>query len=154
MRRIILACALAGIIAGPAFGRGLDPLIGTWKMNVEKTTVVGIPKVKSQTLVVTRDGENFIDTNEGVDAQGQPYKYIFRHTYDGMPHPTTGNPNYDSTAYTRIGNTINGVRFKQGKPVEAAQIVIVPGKTWTTTAEGIDVNGQPYHFVVRQAIKE
>jgi hypothetical protein len=85
MRRIILACALASVLAGPAFGQGVDPLIGTWK---------------------------FVNTNDGVDAQGQPFKIVFRHTYDGQPHPTTGSPNYDSTIFHRIGNSINAVRFK------------------------------------------
>jgi hypothetical protein len=123
-------------------------LIGSWKLNLEKSAYVGAPPAKSQTLVVTRDGQDFIDTAEGVDTQGQPLKVVFRHIYDGMPHPTTGNPNYDSTTYTRVGNTINGVRFKQGKPVEVTQIVVVPGKTWTTSSEGIAVNGQSYHLVL------
>jgi hypothetical protein len=54
----------------------------------------------------------------------------------GCLHPTTGNPVYDSSAYTRIGNTINAVSFRQGKPVEVRQGVIVPGKTFTVTGEG------------------
>jgi hypothetical protein len=65
-----------------------------------------------------------------------------------MPHPTTGNPDYDATTYTRIGNTINGVRFKQGKTVQVTQLVIVPGKTLTATGEGIAANGQSYHQVL------
>jgi hypothetical protein len=65
-----------------------------------------------------------------------------------MPHPTAGSPDYDSTTYTRIGNTINSVRFRQGKAVEVGQSIIVPGKTFTVTAEGIDANNQPYHYVL------
>jgi hypothetical protein len=34
MRRIILACALAGFLGGTAFGQGVDPLIGTWKLTL------------------------------------------------------------------------------------------------------------------------
>jgi hypothetical protein len=56
-----------------------------------------------------------------------------------------GSPDYDSTTYTRIGNTINHVRFRAGKPVEVGRAVIVPGKTYTITEEGIDANNQPYH---------
>jgi hypothetical protein len=99
----------------PAFGQGVDPLIGTWKLNLEKSTSTGLTPPKSQINTWSREGQTLIDTAEGVDAQGQPFKLVFRHIYDGMPHPTTGSPNYDSTAYTRIGNTINAVRFKQGK---------------------------------------
>ena len=128
----------------PAFGQGVDPLIGTWKLNLEKSTSTN-PLQKSQTNA--GEGHNFTLTVDGVDAQGQAYKMIVRHIYDGQPHPTTGNPNYDSTAFTRVGNTINAVRFRNRKVVEVAQGVIVPGKTYKFREEGIDVNGQPYHVI-------
>jgi hypothetical protein len=113
---------LAGIFAMPAFGQGVDPLIGTWKLNVEKSTQVGGQEVKSATQTWTGEGQNFTNTAEGVDAQGRAVKGIFRHIYDGMPHPTTGSPDYDSTtcegsfeggltsgpdAYQYIDNVIN-----------------------------------------------
>jgi hypothetical protein len=60
----------------------------------------------------TSDGQNILNTIEGIDAKDKPYKIVLQHIYDGMPHPSTGGPNYDSTAYTRIGNTINLIRFK------------------------------------------
>jgi hypothetical protein len=146
MRRIILACALASILSVPAFGQGVDPLLGTWKFNPEKSTGTGL--VRSGTLTWTGEGQNLIDTAEGVDGQGQAFKVLFRHIYDGMPHPTTGvNPAYDASTYTRVGNTINVVRFRQGKVVEVGQAVIVPGKTYTLSVEGIDANNQPYRSV-------
>jgi hypothetical protein len=127
MSRIILACALAGVLALPAFGQGVDPLIGSWKMNIGKSTATGVAVFKSLTLTWSGEGQNLIGTAEGVDGQGRPFKTIYRHIYDGMPHPTTGNPDYDSTIYHRIGNTINVVRFRQGKVMEIGQAVIVPG---------------------------
>jgi hypothetical protein len=147
MKRTIFALAFFSLTL-PAFGQAVDPLVGTWKLNLEKSTFVGIPLVKSATYTAAMEGQNLINTSEGVDAQGQSYKFVYRHIYDGMPHPTTGSPDYDSTAYTRIGNTVNGVRFKQGKQVEVSQGVIVPGKTYTVTAEGIAANGQSYHYVI------
>jgi hypothetical protein len=147
MRRIILTCALAGILTAPAFAQGVDPLVGTWKMNPERSTVVGLPMLKSQTLTWSGEGQNLIDTADAIDSEGQPLHVIFRHIYDGQPHPTTGDPGYDSSTYTRIGNTMNIVRFKEGKTVLVAQAVVVPGKTYTITAEGIAPNGQQYHYV-------
>jgi hypothetical protein len=136
---------LAAILGGPAFGQGVDPLIGTWKLNAEKSIN---SQLKSATQTWTGEGQNFTNTAEGVDAQGQAFKVVFRHIYDGMPHPTTGSPDYDSTTYTRVGNTINAVRFRQGKTVDVGQIVIVPGKAYTVTAEGVTASGQPYHYVL------
>jgi hypothetical protein len=145
MSPIILAYALAGILGVPAFGQGVDPLIGTWKLNVEKSTSSG-PLAKSQSITFTKDGPNMVNNGEGVDAQGQPYKFVFLHIYDGQPHPSSGGPNYDSSAFTRIGNTVNVVRFKNGKAVEVAQYILDPGKTYSGHAEGVAANGLPYHF--------
>jgi hypothetical protein len=130
----------------PAFGQDVDPLIGTWKFNPEKSTSIG-PLAKSAVNTYAMEGQNIVNTIEGIDAQGKPYKTILQHIYDGMPHPIIGGT-FDATAYTRIGNTINLIRFRQGKAVEVGQGVIVPGKTLTFTDEGITANGQPYHFVV------
>ena len=134
-------------MALPAFGQGIDPLIGTWKMNLEKSTSTA-PLAKSITLNWTGEGQNLTNNVDVVDAQGRALKLVFRHIYDGMPHPTTGSPDFDSTTYTRIGNTINIVRFRQGKTVEVGQGVIVPGKTYTLSIEGIDANSQPYRSVI------
>jgi hypothetical protein len=105
--RVILACALAGILGSSAFGQGVDPLVGTWKLNVDRSTStasVGGRPFKSLTLTWTGEGQNFIDTVEGVDAQGHAFKVVLRHIYDGMPHQATGSQDYDSSTYTRIGN--------------------------------------------------
>jgi hypothetical protein len=99
------------------------------------------------TLAWSGEWQNFIDTAEDVDAQGQPSKVVQRHIYDGMPHQATGSQDYDSNTYTRIGNSINFVRIKQGKAVEIDQIVMVSGKTVTITADGIDANNQPYDSI-------
>ena len=145
MKRLCLGVGVAISLSLPAFGQGVDPLVGSWKLNVEKSTGL-VPKSMTSTWV--GEGQNFTNTSEGVDDQGQPFKIVFWHIYDGMPHPTTGSPDYDTSTYTRIGNTINAVRFRQGKTVEVGEGVIVPGKTFTYTAEGIAANGQPYHRVL------
>jgi hypothetical protein len=161
MEEIMKQLGLLGIIVAlgltlPAFGQQTpappigplimpDPLIGTWKLNLEKST--GAVLFRSLTLTWSGEGQNLIDTADGVTAQGQPFHVVFRHIYDGQPHPTMGSAAYDSSTYTRIGNTMNYVRFKQGKAVEIGQAVIVPGKTYTLTNEGIDANNQPYHSI-------
>jgi hypothetical protein len=122
----------------------VDPFIGTWKLNTAKSTST-YPLNKSHTLNIVREGQNLVANADGVDAQGQPFKRMLQHIYDGHPHPTTGNPDWDATAFTRVGNTINAVRFKNGKVVEVAQYIIDPGKTYSGHSEGVTANGQPYH---------
>jgi hypothetical protein len=145
MRRIILACALAGVLAVPALGQGVDPILGTWRLNVEESQFP-FPPPKSQTLTFVMGGQNIVNTAEGVGADGKPFKVVFQHIYDGQPHPTTGTEAYDASAFTRIGNTINIARYKDGKMVQLVQGVIIPGKTITFSGGGV-FNGQPFQVV-------
>jgi hypothetical protein len=79
MKSAILALAFFSLSL-PAFGQGVDPLIGTWKLNLEKSASIGVPLSRSAALISAAGGRNLIDTVEGIDAQG--------------------NSNYESTTYT------------------------------------------------------
>jgi hypothetical protein len=149
MKQLGLGIIVAIGLTLPAFGQGVDPLIGTWKLNLEKSTFTGRVAPKSRTTTWAVDGENLAVTIEGVEAKGQPLKLIFRLIYDGQPHPITGSsPDYDSNTYHRIGNSISGIFFKDGKVVGLTQVQLVPGKTVTVTEEGIDTGDLPYHDVL------
>jgi hypothetical protein len=134
------------ILGGPAFGQGVDPLIGTWKLNTEKSTYIGAPMPKSEVLHWTGEGQTFVDNVDSVETDGRTFHIVYMHIYDGKPHPTTGNPNWDSSTYNRAGNVLSIARFKNGKQVVVAQAVIDPGKTYTLTSGGA-INGQPFFTV-------
>jgi hypothetical protein len=60
---------IAAIFAMPAKAQGVDPLIGTWKLNLEKSTFTGAAIApKSRTATWTGEGQNFAVTAEGVEA--------------------------------------------------------------------------------------
>ena len=69
MRRIIIACALVGVLGVPAFGQGVDPYIGTWKLNLEKTTYIGQPPPKSMTITFTGDGHTLTGTIDVIGPE-------------------------------------------------------------------------------------
>jgi hypothetical protein len=50
-----LATAALLCLTLPAFGQGVDPYIGTWKFNVEKSTWIGTPAPKGQALTYCRE---------------------------------------------------------------------------------------------------
>ena len=83
-------------------------------------------------------------TAQGIDAQGNTTTVVFMHIYDGMPHPTTGSPVYDASAYTRVdGSTLIVARFKAGKLVQIGTLVVSQdGKTLTGPSTGTQANGQ------------
>jgi hypothetical protein len=147
MKRAIFALTFFTLTL-PAFGQGVDPLLGTWKLNLEKSTFTGRVPPKSRTATWAGEGQNFAVTVEGAEANGQPLKLIFKHIYDGQPHPVIGYPDNESNIYHRIGNSINGTFFKDGKVVGLTQVQLVPGKTVTVIEEGIDAGDLPYHDVL------
>jgi hypothetical protein len=148
MKSKLALIGLAAIFTSPAFGQGVDPYIGTWKFNLEKSTWIGTPAPKSQTMIYTGDGKTLTGIIDFIDAQGGTGKQVFTMTFDGQPHPSTGSPNYDSTVYIRFGNTINQVYFKDGKAVLAGQSRIDSDKQFTFTAEGTFANGPQRRVLV------
>jgi hypothetical protein len=114
-----------------------SPLIGTWKLNLDKSKIVG-PAPRSQSLTYQQDGQNIRTTAQGIDARGNPTSGVLMHIYDGQPHPSTGSSDYDASAYTRVdANTVIFSRSKAGKLVAAGTIVASPdGKTQTITTTG------------------
>jgi hypothetical protein len=149
MKQFCLGIIVAIGLTLPAVGQSPNALIGTWKFNAEKSSA-NAPLARSAVLTFTGEGQNLRNTAEGIDAQGNAFKITFMHIYDGKPHPSTGNPNYDSTAYTRVdSNNVNYVRFKEGKIAEIGYITVSQdGKTYTAPAQGIAANGQQYHSIL------
>ena len=75
-------------------------------------------------------------------AQSYPTRgtaVVLMHIYDGQPHPSTGNPDYDASAYTQVdANTLILARFKAGKLIAVGTLVISPdGKTFTNNNTGL-----------------
>ena len=144
-RTALMSMAFLGLVACTfpqvSFAQS-NSLVGTWKLNIEKTKFTGTP-LRSQTNTYQQDGQNIKGTVQTVDAQGNATTTVLIHIYDGQPHPLTGNPNYDARSYTRVdANTLVSASMKAGKLVQVATIVISPdGKTFTTTSTGIQTNG-------------
>ena len=152
-RRTVLTLGLlSAVFATAASQRALsqsDLLIGTWKLNLEKSKYSPGPPPKSQTLNFQRAGQDLQNTAETIDAQGQATKIVFMHIYDGKPHPTTGNPLFDATTYTPVDDHhVKWVRSKADKPVQTGSNEIsADGKTFTVSTEGVGPNGQPVSSV-------
>ena len=71
-------------------------LIGTWKINLEKSKFTPGTAPRSQINTYQQDGQNIRGTVQTIDAQGNATTAVLMHIYDGQPHPLAGNPNYDA----------------------------------------------------------
>jgi hypothetical protein len=127
-----------------------DPFEGIWQLNLAKSNHTGPNAgVKSATWYFHGEGQNRKLTVVSINAQGNPVSPVYMQIYDGQPHPTTGNPNYDANATTRVdAHTINYNLTKAGKVVVTGALVVSQdGKTLTATAKGTDANGREYNDV-------
>jgi len=146
-RTILIAGFSVALFAMAAPQVGLaqtSPLIGKWKLNLDKSKFSPGPPPKSQTLNFEGAGQDLKNTAEGIDAQGQATKIVFIHIYDGKPHPTAGSPLFDATTYTPVdAYHVNFVRSKDGKAVlTGSNVVSSDGTTYTVTTEGTGANGE------------
>ena len=136
-------CALAlGVTAG---AQAPDPLIGTWKLDVNKSTYKPGPGPKSVTVVITPAAAKGIKVAiDVVPAEGAPLKIGYTSMRDGKDSPVTGNPGADAVAITQTSPTEGTIVYKLGgKPaVTAKTSVSKDGKTLTVTYTGIDAKGQ------------
>jgi hypothetical protein len=53
-----------------------DPLIGTWVLNVAKSTYSPGPAPKSETRTYTATARGFTYSSKGIDADGKPTKNV------------------------------------------------------------------------------
>ena len=137
-RNILTATALSLAVvttsAFPSFAQS-NPLLGTWKVNLEKSKYASGTAPKEQTNTFVQDGSNIKNMGKSVDSQGIARETVLLHIYDGQPHPSTGNPLFDSSTYTKLDDhNIFWSRSKNGKQVMIGHMVMAPdGKSYTTT---------------------
>jgi hypothetical protein len=126
-----------------------SPVIGTWKLNLDKSKYSPGPPPRSGTLTYTQDGQNIKNTFEGMDAQGNVLSGVLMHIYDGQPHPSSGSQVIDASAYTRLDpNNYIFTRLKAGKLVAVGTVIVSQdGKTLTVTTTGSDANGGPSNSI-------
>jgi hypothetical protein len=134
------------LATGMAQAQAGNPLVGTWKLNVAKSS----GGFKSGTTRIDAVGEGVKFTVDMVAADGKAFHWTFTANFDGKDSPVTGNSPYgDTTALTRVdANTIRSVSKKGGKPTVTQTIVVsADGKTRTTTTKGTNAMGQPVDTV-------
>ncbi len=123
-----------------------DPRIGTWKLNVSKSTSSNGQMPASETRTYAAEGSAIMATTEGVDAKGKATSNHYDATADGKDHPTGGA---NSTATISIKQTgpgkYAGTIKRDGKVLVTNTAVISGGgKVFTFKNKGTDAQGQPF----------
>jgi len=151
MKRFTLLCTLALVcIALPAALLAADnPVLGTWKLNLEKSKFPASMTPKGLTRTVTADGDNVKYAFEGQAADGSAINYSFSLKYDGKDAEVagTGAPmGVDHVAITRVNSHQFSASLKKGGKELAISTAVVShdGKTSTVSTKGTGPDGKPF----------
>jgi len=143
-----LAFATMFAVAVPtlvASAQASDPVLGTWTLNVAKSTYGSGTAPKSATRTYTAAGAGYHFSSTTVGADGKSTTVEFTVAYDGKFVPVKGSPDADSIMVKRIdANTVEATQTKAGKVVsKTTRMTSTDGKTLTSTSAGTDAAGKP-----------
>jgi hypothetical protein len=135
---MILVLALASV------AMAADPFVGTWKLNVEKSTFSPGPVPKSDILKIGAQDSALKLLGNGVDAEGKSGHYELSLIFDEKDYPSVGFPGVDTTSSKRINtNNIVTIDKRAGKEVGSWRFTASKdGKTLTCATKGKDAKGQ------------
>ena len=147
----------------------VDPIIGTWVLNVAKSTFSPGPAPRSESRTymletmktkLTASGVNeppkFVSvrqeikaTSQGVDGSGQPMAREWTSVDDGKDHPITGDSDADMLSLTRIDAFTSALTLKRAGRIviTGTQAISRDGKVMTVTTNGINATGQTISHV-------
>lgn len=137
MKRLLMSvCAGALLAIGSAVKAAepiADPVVGTWKLNLAKSTFGGIPAYKSQIRTYTQSGANVTLKMTTVSGDGKETTTKATYKLNGKDYPSMGNPDFDSLSGVRIDtDTVEFTLKRAGKQVgKIRRAVSKDGKTLT-----------------------
>jgi len=101
-----------------ASGSDADPVVGTWKLNLAKSTFGGGPALKSQIRTYSQSARGLTLKMKTVSADGKETTTQATYQLNGTDHPSMGNPDFDSLSGMKIDtNTAEFTLKRAGKPV-------------------------------------
>jgi hypothetical protein len=126
-----------------------DAIVGTWKLNLAKSTFSPGPAPKSQTRTYAESAKGMTLTIKTTAADGKESTATLTFKDDGKPYPVSGNPDFDMVAVTRVdASTTHSTQTKAGATVgSGVRTVSKDGKTMTFEQKGMHADGGKYNDV-------
>ena len=152
--RTLRCAAVLGIFVA-LFGirsaaQGTDPIIGTWVLNVAKSTFSPGPAPKSESRTYVVAGKEVKATSTGVGSDGKPTAGEWTIVNDGRDTPLTGNPDADVLSLKKTDAFSTEFTLKKaGKVViTGTRTISRDGKVMTITNKGTNAKGQTINDVL------
>jgi formylglycine-generating enzyme required for sulfatase activity len=152
-RIAVVVVTLAFLVVGSvARTQSSDPWIGTWKVNLEKSTYSPGPKPTVAATVKSEPSAGGLKTTiDATNAEGKPIHTESVAKFDGKDYPVTGAQAPNTTnALKRIDDRTFEVMGKvDGKPALTTRVAVAAdGKTMTATQTGTNAQGQSVNNVI------
>ena len=150
---VFVASAALLAVSSAALAQSPDPWIGTWKVNLAKSTYSPGPKpTVAATVTMEPSAGGLKIAIDAANPQGQPTHTEMVGAFDdGKDNPVVGamTPN-STTSYKRVdGRTFEALGKVDGKPTTTTRIVIsADGKTMTATQTGKNAQGDTVNNVI------
>ena len=149
---VVITLAMVSTVGSIARTQSSDLWIGTWKVNLEKSTYDPGPKPAFASIIKVEPSAAGINiTADGKNAEGQPTHVEIVGTSDGKDNPVKGLPTSNLTnSVKRIDDrTVLVVGKIDNKPeVTSRAVVSAAGKTMTITQTGQNAKGQSVKNVI------
>lgn len=150
--RMFIVGAVLGVasVAMVSAAAAEDPIDGTWKLNLAKSTFDPGPAPQSQTRTYKETAQGVALSFSGISADGSQISGQSTFKYDGKDYPITGSPDYDAIAVKRINaHTVKSTQKNAGKTVGATiRKVSKDGKVMKLSSKGTSATGTPYNNVL------
>ncbi len=162
-----IALALFGLVLA---AQDPEPIVGTWALNVARSTFTPGPAPKSELRTYVLEGQatkvTFKGVNEPrtyttvrqeiratstrVDADGTTMAREWTVVFDGRDRPMTGDPDADMIASKRLDALTSEFTQRKAGGVVATgtHAVSKDGNTLTITTKGINAQGQSISSVL------
>jgi hypothetical protein len=120
-----------------------DASVGTWKLNVAKSTFKPGPPPAAETRIYQAQPQGVKTTVKTTWADRKTTSVEYPANYDGKDYPVEGSRDVDAVALTRMDDFTSAATLKHaGKEIGVARRVVSPDrKTMTITYKGINTRG-------------
>jgi hypothetical protein len=121
-----------------------DPMVGTWKLNLSKSTYSPGPAPKSGISKFEPWEDGMKATIDMVDGQGNKIHSEAAVKFDGKDYPIKGSPIADAVSVKRLDERQSEIVWKKGGKVTMTgkSVISADGKTTTVTQTGTDPQGR------------
>jgi len=121
-----------------------DPIVGTWKLNLNKSHFSPGPAPKSVTMRISEDGDWLDSKTEAVDETGKPVTRSNRYKMDGGEYPYDAPQGKGTITIKNIDDHHGTATIKLAGDTTLTQqsVISSDGKTRTVTTTGTDTKGR------------